>query len=127
MADTDRYGLTAFYAFEVQGNAFATMDKVERGCRNIETAIKDLEKMSGSALGQRLNSIFGNASNHVKDLANEVKKTNNVLTSTTSHLSPIKQEFRALRAESRNIDFGDLKNPAVFDKAKNQLILILQN
>ncbi|MBW4514593.1 MAG: phage tail tape measure protein [Timaviella obliquedivisa GSE-PSE-MK23-08B] len=121
MADTDRYGLTAYYAFEVQNNAFATMDKVERGLHNIESAIRNLEKTSGTALGQKLNSTFGAASNNVRDLANEVKKTNNVLTSTASHLSPIKQEFRALRAESRNIDFGDLKNPAVFDQAKKSI------
>jgi TP901 family phage tail tape measure protein len=123
MADNqDRYGLQAVFDFELGAAALSNMDKSERGLKNIEDAVKRVATIvKSSDLGSGLKSAFQGAGTAAKQAANNIAHTGTALSSVGKALMPLKGEFRALRAESRNIDFGDIGDAKAFHQAKQSV------
>ncbi|MEO0827035.1 MAG: hypothetical protein AAFY20_07425 [Cyanobacteria bacterium J06639_14] len=121
MDSIDRYGLTAQYAFEVKGSPFTSANAVVKSLRSIETQVQSTQKAVGrSGLGKAIDGIIQTprADTGRRSTASQVSAIADAAKLTRQKLSPLKQEFRALKAEARNIDFGDLTDQRQFREAQ---------
>lgn len=105
MDSADRFGLEATFSFTVAPSTSKSIKSVLSDLDALQNAIKGFSSGKG---GGHIPDPFaphkgGGAKQQINDLKN------------------IKAEFRALRAESRNIDFGDLNDPNTFNQAKKGL------
>ena len=122
----DRYGLSAQYEFSVSNESFTSMDRVLSSLNKITAATQQTEK---AIAGVKIGKQFEKASNEAVKSASKVAKTNgklqNSLKNVNKQLRPIKQEFAAITAEARNIEWGDLLQPGKFRQAKKQTQLYI--
>lgn len=127
----DRYGLRAIYSFQVAGDAMSNMASVRDQLRGIIDAVRNLSETSSVAT-PRMGRDFGQmgtkmargteqASNSLNSFATAAKAARDAFGGLRQRLQPLKSEFRALRAESRNIDFGDLTDSSQFQQASRDI------
>lgn len=93
------------------------MDRVIELLEGIEKATKETaQAIARTSLGKDLMKSLNadGVKREGKEIQSAVKQIGNAL-------SPLKSEFRALRAESRNIDFGEMTDTAQFKKASNEI------
>lgn len=122
MENIDRYGLAAQFSFEVQGNAFASIKAVQTHLGDIVRAIHQVNHAAKkSSLNQTFRSMGSGAQAGAKQASQQFRMMQNAAKSATNQLQPLKAEFRALRAESRNVDFGELHDPQRFKAATQQV------
>lgn len=127
MAKEDRYGLYAAFKFEAQGDSLAAMHRVVEGLRAIEGAITQTSRAVGAAgIAREFQRMGRQSSAGVGAAAQQFQKLKNQSTQAQSGLKNIAAEFRALRAEARNIDFGDLDDPQMFRQASRQIDQYIQ-
>lgn len=96
------------------------MDKVVAGLRTIEEGVRSSDRTLRSApLGQQF-----------QKLANGAREMDSRTSKSITPLKALRQEFRALRAESRNIEFGDVGDAKKFRAAArevNQYVTALES
>lgn len=93
------------------------MDRVIELLEGIEKATKDTaQTIASTSLGKDLMKSLNadGVKREGKEIQGAVKQIGNAL-------SPLKSEFRALRAESRNIDFGEMTDTTQFKKASSEI------
>lgn len=114
--ELNRYGLSAQFAFDVQPNSMQTLDTVTSQLKGLEkAATSTAEAIGKSGLEQGFKSVgksmrqarVGQTSEDMQGLANAAAQVQ-------KQMSPLKAEFRALKAEARNIDFGDIHDKQAF-------------
>ena len=119
----DKYGLVAAFSFKVQGNSQTAMGDVMKSLAGIEQHVKSLAdslKSSNvtsafSSIAQQIKGSIGNIGNSLSVLDTGAKKSVNALT-------PLRDELRALKAEGKNINFGnDLKDVQAFNKGTQEI------
>jgi len=122
MADEiDRYGLSAQFSFMTEGKSLTAMSavvsqlgEIERAARSASTAVKD------SGLGQNLKALsaqvnMSGATRPLGGIGSSAKQAAN-------EIVPLRKEFRALKAEARNIEFpADLYDKAAWKGATQQV------
>ena len=114
---SDQYGLESNFKFATSSSSFSQMDRVIELLEGIEQATKETARtIASTSLGKDLIKSLNadGVKREGKDIQGAVKKIGN-------SLNPLKTEFRALRAESRNIDFGAMTNTMQFKKASNEV------
>lgn len=118
MEFNDRYGLSAYFQFS-SGNSSAQMRGVQAQLEGITRAVNDLES---ATQGTRAGKEFGAIAHQMQTATRRTEKVVDRMGSTAvATLKPLKAEFRALRAEAKLIDFGDLANPRQFKEASTQV------
>jgi len=114
---SDQYGLESNFKFAASSNSFAQMDRVIELLEGIEKATKETaQAIASTSIGKDLAKSLnaGAVQREGKEIQGAVKQIGNAL-------SPLKSEFRALRAESRNIDFGEMTDTTQFKKASGEI------
>jgi hypothetical protein len=114
---SDQYGLESNFKFAASNSSFSQMDRVIGLLEGIEKATKETAQVIAStSLGKDLIKSLNadGVKREGKDIQGAVKQI-------TNSLSPLKSEFRALRAESRNIDFGELTDMRQFKQASSEI------
>lgn len=99
MDSVDRYGLEASFSFTVSSSTRSTLQGVMADIHSLQKALGDLSKGSSAASG--IGGLGGKQTKQASD-----------------GLKDIRSQFRALRAESRNIEFGDLKDGNAFKQGE---------
>ncbi|HEY9750615.1 MAG TPA: phage tail tape measure protein, partial [Allocoleopsis sp.] len=122
MDNIDRYGLAAQFSFGVQGSAFASMKTVRTELNSITQAVHHLNHaLKNSDLTHTLKGMGAGARAGVRQASQQFQNMQHAARAATNQLQPLKAEFRALRAESRNIDFGNLHDDRQFKAATQQV------
>jgi TP901 family phage tail tape measure protein len=107
-ATVDRYGLTAEYTFRTSKGSFTQMDRVIKGLGGIESAARSLESSTGG----------------LKSMAPITRQLSGVQSQARSTaakgLKPLRSEMRAIKAEARNMSFGNLNDPKQLKLATRQ-------
>lgn len=115
----DVYSLRSQFSFEVAPKTFTNMSQIVQQLGGIEQAVQQTSRSInrtggiGSAMQQsasQANAATNTVSQTLRSMASETKMAR-------QRIAPLKNEFRALRAASRNIRFGGLGNPRVFRRA----------
>jgi phage-related protein len=99
MDSVDRYGLEASFSFTVDGATRSTLQGVMSDIEMLRNALEGLSKASQGAGG--IGGLGGKQAKQASD-----------------GLKDVRSQFRALRAESRNIDFGDINDPNAFKQGE---------
>ena len=111
----DSYGLKAQFKFAVDDKAFASMGAVISHLEQIEQTVKaTADAIKGSGLG----SSFSQATSQMRSA---IGKLGSLTSGITKQLTPLRAEFKALKAEARNIDFGDIGDDKAFNSATNSV------
>lgn len=114
---SDQYGLESNFKFAASSNSFSQMDRVIELLEGIEKATKETaQTIAHTSLGKDLMKSLNadGVKREGKEIQGAVKQIGNAL-------SPLKAEFRALRAESRNIDFGEMTDTHQFKQAAGEI------
>jgi hypothetical protein len=114
---SDQYGLESNFKFAASSSSFSQMDRVIGLLEGIEKATKETaQTIASTSLGKDLIKSLNadGVKREGKDIQGAVKQI-------TNSLSPLKSEFRALRAESRNIDFGEMTDTRQFKQASIEI------
>jgi hypothetical protein len=114
---SDQYGLESNFKFAASSSSFSQMDRVIGLLEGIEKATKETaQTITSTSLGKDLIKSLNadGVKREGKDIQGAVKQI-------TNSLSPLKSEFRALRAESRNIDFGEMTDTRQFKQAATEI------
>jgi Phage-related minor tail protein len=121
----DRFGLSAQFDFN-SGNSSNQITGVSNSIAGLIDTIQDLEKAVGSSdnFGKKIAKQldFAPKKTQMRGVAKDVEAIGTAATNTKKSLSPLKDEFRAIRAESRNIDLGDLGDDKQYKKGRAELI-----
>jgi TP901 family phage tail tape measure protein len=118
----ERYGISSEYSFDVQKDSFALMKQVISGLQGIEQAVLQTESAIGrSNLGRAFGAIGQQASAGVGAATNQMRQVAVASKTVSQQLKPLKEEFRALRAEVKNINFGDIHADQQFKAATRQV------
>lgn len=114
MESVESYGLKAAFKFEVEGRSFASMGTVISQLEGIGKAIKAAEEsIKASGIDRDISQISGNfaiSASRINNLGQQSVKVG-------KQLAPLKTELKALKAEARNIDFGDIGDDRAFKSA----------
>lgn len=116
-----QFGLHASFAFLTSGTTFASMDRVVAGLEKIESVVQTTaEAIAGAGLGAKLDRALG-ATKVPQAMSGQMEKLGRATQAVATELDPLKKELRALKAEARNIDFGDLTDADQFSDARRQI------
>jgi TP901 family phage tail tape measure protein len=122
MEETDRYGLFAQYDFELTGASLKNMASVRSQLSGLEKGIARVaDAVNKSDFGRGLESASRRAQKSTSKAGTEIDELAQSLKLAEKRLKPLKREFRALRAEVRNIDFGELGDKAKFRQAAREV------
>lgn len=114
---SDQYGLESNFKFAASNSSFSQMDRVIALLEGIEKATKETaQSIASTSLGKDLIKSL-----NADGVKRESKAMQGAVKAITNTLSPLKSEFRALRAESRNIDFGEMTDTTQFKKASTEI------
>ncbi|MEG3877656.1 hypothetical protein QT972_09775 [Microcoleus sp. herbarium7] len=114
---SDQYGLESNFKFAASNSSFSQMDRVIALLEGIEKATKETaQSITSTHLGKDLMKSL-----NADGVKREGKEIQGAVKAITNTLSPLKSEFRALRAESRNIDFGEMTDTRQFKKASGEI------
>lgn len=114
---SDQYGLESNFKFAASNSSFSQMDRVIALLEGIEKATKETaQSIASTSLGKDLIKSL-----NADGVKRESKEIQGAVKSIVNTLSPLKSEFRALRAESRNIDFGEMTDTTQFKKASTEI------
>ncbi len=102
----------------------SNMASVRDQLRGIVDAVRNLSEVSANAT-PRMGRDFGQMGTKMARGTEQASKSLNSFAQAAKaardRLQPVKSEFRALRAESRNIDFGDVTDSAQFQQASRDI------
>ncbi len=84
------------------------------------------QELGSNPLGQMLGSVAQQASG-LNQVSQQMKRTASATQQLQSTLRPVRDEFRALRAEAHNIDFGDLTDTQQFKRAEREIDSYVQS
>lgn len=122
--DEDRFGLRALYTFQIGGNSLSNMTAVRNQLGEILQAVQNLTDTTASAaprLGRDLGQMGSQSARGTQRAASTMNQLAQASKSARDRLVPLKSEFRALRAASRNIDFGDIADDEQFKRATREV------
>lgn len=122
MEETDRYGLFAQYDFELTGASLKNMSSVRSQLSGLEKGIARVaDAVNKSDFGRGLEAASRRAQRSTSKAGTEIDELAQSLKLTEKRLKPLKREFRALRAEIRNADFGTLEEKGKFRQAAREV------
>jgi TP901 family phage tail tape measure protein len=111
----DQYGIQATFLFDVPTEAFSTIDRVISQLQELDRVVRQIEGgMSGGGFGQQLKKSMATASKSVTGVGRAVGTIADEAKEAKKRLKPLKEEFAAIRAEARNVEFGE----DIFDEKK---------
>ncbi|MDJ0579669.1 phage tail tape measure protein [Crocosphaera sp.] len=121
MDNQESYGLRAQFDFIVKEDNFSRMSATQDALRGIRKELEKLEKTSELTGFQKQFDAMAKASVKSTDamgrgmdnFADDSKRVRN-------ELSPLRAEFRALKKEVRNIEFGEIYDFKAFRKAEKE-------
>ncbi|MGB3203671.1 MAG: hypothetical protein WBB28_01645 [Crinalium sp.] len=116
----DRYGLGANFSFNIDPNAPGAIKSLRGQLQQILKTVQDLStetaKSSGS-FNTTLNAMASTAKRDTSETASQFSNVSKAVKNTEQSLVPLRKEFRALRAESRNTKFGEIGDKKQFANA----------
>lgn len=121
----DRFGLSAQFEFN-SGNSATQIAGISKAISGLIDTIQDLDSAVNNSdnfakkMARQLD--FAPKKTQMRGVAKDVEAIGKAATNAKKNLSPLKDEFRALRAESRNIDMGEIADAKQYKKGKAELI-----
>ena len=122
MADEiDRYGLAAQFNFVVEGKSLTSMQQVVGYLQQIESSVKSASTaVKTSGLGQNIQAIASQVK--VGNIAAPLQGVGAAAKVAANNVLPLRKEFRALKAEFRNVEFpSDLYDDAKWKSATREV------
>lgn len=103
----DRYGLSAQYSFEAGAAAFASMRSVQTHLEGIQQAVSaTANSLKSSGIGQQLRALGRLTKEGGSTAATQMNAVSSAAREAKAQLSPLRAQFRTLRAEANNIDLN---------------------
>ncbi|HEY9879018.1 MAG TPA: hypothetical protein V6D29_11210 [Leptolyngbyaceae cyanobacterium] len=116
------YSLQASYEFEAPEDSFRAMRSVISGLDNLESKTKSTAKsLKQSGIGTGLASAVQQATVPLNTATRRVDSFAQNAKMLRTELNPLKQQLKAIRAEARNIDFGDVMDERKLRSATREL------
>ena len=116
------FGLSAYFQFSVDQKSKADLGWVRSQLGGIESAVESLSNALGS---NNIASQFKNEAvqtqRATRRMTGAVDQMGDTMKAAARQIDPLKREFRALRAEVRLVDFGDITDDRQFKKATNEV------
>jgi phage-related protein len=116
--DFDQFGISALYSFAIEKNAITNMQKVRGEIRALEDdfsqMIRAFEQGNFSAPIAKETATVKKSMQTVSTAAGQSADNMKLVRKA---IAPLKQEFRALKAASSNITFGELNDDQQFKDA----------
>ena len=120
----DRFGLSAQFDFN-SGDSANQISGVSKAITSLIDTIQDLEQAVGNSdnFGKKIAKQldFAPKKGMMRGVSKDVTAIGKAATDAKKSLSPLKDEFRALRAESRNIDMGNAIDIKQYRQGRSEL------
>jgi len=116
------YGLQAQFEFVVDPQTKTSMGWVRSQLGGIETDVESLSRTLGrNNIASQFTTEASQVQRATRRTTKAVDQMSDTLKVAAKSIDPLKREFRALRAESRNIEFGELTDPEQFQRASREI------
>lgn len=133
MEGYEKFGLGAAFSFDADEKSISSMSTIEKQLLGIVSAVQRVEKTVDRS---NFSKGFGKATSGFRQSANQVAESVEKVTqevdslnrwtkNANKSLSPLRAEFKALKAEVRNVDFGDLYDDDTFQRAEHDVHLYI--
>jgi len=116
------FGLSAYFQFSVDQKSKADLGWVRSQLGGIETAVESLSSTLGrNDIASQFKNDAVQTQRATRRMTSSVDQMGDTMKAAAKQIDPLKREFRALRAEVRLVDFGEITDDRQFKKATNEV------
>jgi TP901 family phage tail tape measure protein len=117
----EHYGLYAQFSLQIDPQTKTNMGWVKSQLGGIETAVESLSSsLERNNIASQFKADATQTQSAARRMTGAVDQMGDKMKAAAKRIDPLKKEFRALRAEVKLIDFGDITNDRQFKKANNE-------
>lgn len=121
MSEAERFGLYTAFDFSVSSQTQRSVSWVLEKLGAIEQAVGQTSNaINNSRFGNLFEQQAQSAASSTRAASQAVKQLTDSSAAARQRLRPLKDEFRAIRAATRNLNFGDLTNDRQFRRASEE-------